>query len=306
MTLGTATQKYLVPWTRLDWPLDWTFQFQRPGLLRAELGFGDGEYLEKAALAEPEINWVGIEVSWFSVRRILRRIEERGIENVRVIQADAAVALERLFPGGSLDALVINHADPWPKKRHHGRRLVQDRFLAVAAGRLRPGGRVTLATDHAEYAEWIARALAGAPALQSAFPTDRVAEIPGRPSTKYERKGRKAGAVIHIFVWEKTGEESRWLPREERILPMPNVLLEGVLQFERLFENWGGRQEREVQAGIEMQAPTSAPTAGSGWWRPGWMKGGFSRIWPSPCRPETPTGSSSNPPRSGSPALPRE
>jgi tRNA (guanine-N7-)-methyltransferase len=170
-----------------------------------------------------------------------------------VIQADAAVALERLFPAGSLDALVINHADPWPKKRHHGRRLVQDRFLTVAAGRLRAGGRVTLATDHADYAEWIALALAGAKALRSAFPTDRVAEIPGRPSTRYERKGRNAGAVIHIFVWEKTGEESRWLPREERVLPMPNVLLEGISRFEHLFEGWSGRRERELLGGIEIQ-----------------------------------------------------
>ena len=253
MTLGSAARGYLVPWTRFDWPLDWDVQFGRPGLLRAELCFGDGEFLEQSALAEPGANWVGIEVSWFSTRRILRRLEERGIENVRVIQADAAIALERLFPAGSLDALVINHADPWPKKRHHSRRLVQERFLAVAAGRLRSGGCITVATDHADYAEWIARALARTKALESAFPTDRVPEIAGRPSTRYERRGRDAGSVIHIFVWEKTGEESRWLPREERIIPMPNVLLEGTSQFERLFEGWSGRRERELRSGIEIQ-----------------------------------------------------
>ena len=219
----------IVPWAALDWPLDWSACFGRQAPLCAELGFGDGEYLEHQAAAAPVENWVGIERSWTSVRRMLRRLDRSGLDNVRLVQGDAAWLLEHLFPDASLSEIVVNHSDPWPKTRHHVRRLVQERFLSVVASRLMTGGRLTVVTDHAEYADWIASALSKTPELQSAFPTERVHALPDRRPTRYERKGLAAGSAIHYFVWEKILDACPWPARVMRYEPMPNVVLEGRL-----------------------------------------------------------------------------
>jgi len=219
----------LVPWTRMDWPLDWAACFGRPAPLYVELGFGDGEYLERRAAAEPSQNWVGVEVSWFSTRRMLRRLERTHLTNVRLVQMDAGFALRMLFPDASLREVVVNHSDPWPKKRHHDRRLIEPRFLSVLASRLCMNGRAVIVTDHSEYADWIGKALSRTPELASVFPTDRVHELPGRLPTRYERKGRAAGAAIHYFVWEKVQNTTPAPARVMRLENMPNVLLEGSL-----------------------------------------------------------------------------
>ncbi len=229
MTSSPKNLQALVPWTALDWPLDWTACFGRSAPLHVELGFGDGEYLECRAAAEPSENWVGVEVSWFSMRRMLRRLERTRLTNVRLVQVDAAFALRRLFPDASLSEVAVNHSDPWPKKRHHQRRLVEPRFLSVLASRLRMKGRATIVTDHAEYADWIARALSDTPELASVFPTERVHKLAGRSPTRYERKARKAGSIIHYFVWEKIVDACPSPARIMRREDMPNVLLEGSL-----------------------------------------------------------------------------
>jgi tRNA (guanine-N7-)-methyltransferase len=235
----------VVPWQHLDWPLDWTACFGREAPLHAELGFGDGEFLEHRAAAAPLENWIGVEVSWSSVRRMLRRLERRRVTNVRLVQGDAAWILERLFPTASLDEIVVNHSDPWPKKRHLERRLVQPRFLSVVASRLRMGGRATLVTDHADYADWIARGLTGTPGLSSVFSTERVHALPDRPPTRYERKGRAAGSRIHYFVWEKVEDACPMPAREMRCEVMPNVLLEGTVSWGTLFQGAFGRPDAD-------------------------------------------------------------
>jgi len=213
----------------MDWPLDWTAYFGRSAPLHLELGFGDGEYLERRAAAAPSENWVGVEVSWFSMRRMLRRLDRTRLANVRLVQVDAAFALRRLFPDASLSEVTVNHSDPWPKKRHHERRLVEPRFLSVLASRLRMHGRATIVTDHPDYADWIARALSNIPELASVFPTERVHELAGRSPTRYERKARKAGSPIHYFIWEKIVDACPSPARVMRIEDMPNVVLEGSL-----------------------------------------------------------------------------
>jgi tRNA (guanine-N7-)-methyltransferase len=229
MTHAPKHLEPLVPWTRLDWPLDWNACFGRTAPLHVELGFGDGEYLEQRATAVPSENWVGVEVSWFSMRRMLRRLERSKLANVRLLQGDAAFALRMLFPDASLHDVTINHSDPWPKTRHHERRLIEPRFLSVVASRLSTKGRATIVTDHAEYADWIAKGLASTPELTSVFPEDRVHELPGRRPTRYERRGRAAGSVIHYFVWEKVDDACPSPVRIMRFEDMPNVLLEGAL-----------------------------------------------------------------------------
>ena len=229
MTHGPKNLEPLVPWPRLDWPLDWAQTFGRTAPLCVELGFGDGEYLEHRAAAAPSENWVGVEVSWFSMRRMLRRLERNKLTNVRLVQGDAAFALRTLFPDASLREVTVNHSDPWPKKRHHERRLIEPRFLSVLASRLSSQGRATIVTDHTEYADWIAKALAQTAELKSVFPTERVHELPGRRPTRYERKGRAAGSIIHYFVWEKIDDACPSPARIMRLEDMPNVLLEGSL-----------------------------------------------------------------------------
>ena len=243
MTSSPKNLQAIVPWAGMDWPLDWNRCFGRTAPLHVELGFGDGEYLEARAAAEPSQNWVGVEVSWFSMRRMLRRLERSQLTNVRLVQVDAAFALRRLFPDASLCEVAVNHSDPWPKKRHHVRRLVEPRFLSELASRLRMNGRATIVTDHAEYADWIGHALSNVPELASVFPTERVHELTGRSPTRYERKARRAGSIIHYFIWEKIVDTCPSPARVMRIEDMPNVVLEGSLT-ESTLSSESGLSER--------------------------------------------------------------
>ena len=227
--LSSSVERFLVPWTRLDWPIDWPRIFGRRAPLGLEVGFGNGEFLERLASQEPGLDWVGIEISWASVQRVVKRAEASGLGNLRAVQGNGAFLLEELFPPGSLERVFINHPDPWPKKRHYGRRLVQPAFLDLLARRLVPGGEVTIVTDHADYAEWIAGVLEGQSALAPALGATRVAELPGRARTKYERKGVAAGSPIHYFVWRREGYGGPEPAHMEKPDTMPNVMFEGLL-----------------------------------------------------------------------------
>ena len=132
---------------------------------------------------------------------------------------------------------------------------MQPQFLSVLASRLRTGGRATLVTDHADYADLIARGLTGTPVLASAFATERVDTIPDRPPTRYERKGRAAGSRIHYFVWEKVEDACPVPAREMRCEIMPNVLLEGTVSWGTLFQGVFGRPGSDWvnRAGLRIQ-----------------------------------------------------
>jgi tRNA (guanine-N7-)-methyltransferase len=231
LPLSRAVSGYLLPWTGLDWPVAWEGIFGRSAPLGVELGFGGGEFLEREARDSPGIDWIGVERSWPSLRRLLRRVASAGVPNVRVVDGDAAVVLERLFAPGSIDRVIANHSDPWPKKSHHRRRLIQPRMIRILAERLRPGGRATIVTDHAEYAEWIAEVLAGESRLRSIHPTPWVDAIPGRSPTRYEHKALAAGVPVRYFVWERVEGEIP-PPRIERMDAMPNVELQGPVDLD--------------------------------------------------------------------------
>ena len=242
-------ESHLVHWPRLPWPADWDAVFGRAAPLALELGFGNGEFLEGLVRERPEVNWVGAELSWASARRLLGRLERLAAPNARVLVGDGVFLLEHLFPRGSLDEIYVNHPDPWPKKRHHGRRVVQPGFLDLAARRLRPGGRLTVVTDHADYADWIAGVLEGQAALEPAHGATRVPELPGRAATKYERKGREAGSRIHYFVWRKTTAGGPEPPHVETLNTMPNVMLEGTVSGTDLLPGFEPRTWAEERAG---------------------------------------------------------
>jgi len=229
LTQIEAITRFLVPWRSLDWPLDWSAQFGRAGRLLLEIGFGNGEFLAETARRRPEVNLVGVEISWDSVHRLIKRLQRRGLENARVIEGDGSLALEKLFPPGSLDEVYLNHPDPWNKARHFKRVIVQPEFVELLTSRLSPGGQLTIVTDHRKYADWIAGVLAGAEGLESCYPSPFVNSLPDRAPTKYERKFLETGQPIHYFVWRKPTDAPRHAHEHElteRVGEMPNVLFQ--------------------------------------------------------------------------------
>ena len=171
--------------------LDHAFGRRAPRTL--EIGFGMGDALLELAQGHPERDFIGVEVYPPGIGRFLLRVEQAGLGNVRVVCADAVEVLGRHLPPGSLDELLVLFPDPWPKKRHHKRRLVNAAFLALAARALAPGGRLHIATDWADYAQAIAELLAG----NADFTAE--ADTAARPPTKYERRGERLGHAIVDF-----------------------------------------------------------------------------------------------------------
>jgi len=173
-------------------PLDFVALFGRRARVVLEIGSGMGETTVRIALDNPENDYLAVEVHAPGVGSLLRRVEEEGLTNVRVVQHDAVEVLRDMLPPGSLAAIHVFFPDPWPKKRHHKRRLVQPAFAALAASRLIPGGRLHVATDWQEYAERILEVLAATPGLRNTA-EGFAPRPPWRPETKFERRGRRLG-----------------------------------------------------------------------------------------------------------------
>jgi len=249
--LSLALHRYLVPWEVLDWPVDWPSVFARRAPLVLEAGFGNGDFLTDLARRDPATDHVGIEISWGSVQRLVRRASGANLGNVRVLQGDAAFLVEKVFAPGSLSGMYVNFSDPWRKARHHRRRLVRPDFVAVLAGRLAPGAPVTIATDHAEYADWIAEVLEGQTALEPALGATRVREFPGRRPTRYEAKALAVGTPISYFVWRRAAGLEAPPPVTERVEPMPNVNLRGPFPSGDAFDP-ADRVYTETHRGVEV------------------------------------------------------
>ncbi len=173
--------------------------FEREAELVVEIGFGNGQALAWMAANEPERNFVGIEVHEPGVGRLLRSLEAEGLDNVRVAMRDAVEVLTEQAVPGSIDQVRIYFPDPWPKKRHHKRRLIQPSFLRLLAERLKPGGLLHLATDWAPYAEWMIEALNEVDAFEN-LGTPWVERPQWRPQTHFERRGQRRGHEIYDML----------------------------------------------------------------------------------------------------------
>jgi len=180
--------------------LDAVFGRRAPRVL--EIGFGMGDTTAAIAAAHPEIDYLAVEVHSPGVGSLLRKLDEMGLTNVRIVQHDAVEVVEHMLAPDSLAGVHVYFPDPWPKKRHHKRRLLQPEFVALLTTRLAPGGYLHVATDWVEYADAVLETLAATPGL-----TNTAAGFAPRPEhrplTKFEQRGLKLGHEVRDIVFRR-------------------------------------------------------------------------------------------------------
>lgn len=185
--------------------LDFTAVFGREAPIVLEIGFGNGLSLADMAETYQDLNFFGVEVHRPGVGSLLVQVKQRALQNVRVSQDDAVQVLEQQVPDASLYRVQIFFPDPWHKKRHHKRRLIQPDFVAALVKKLAPGGRIHVATDWENYAEHILEVLSQNTALRNTS-SDSSGYAPKpdyRPDTKYEKRGIRLGHGVWDLVFEK-------------------------------------------------------------------------------------------------------
>jgi tRNA (guanine-N7-)-methyltransferase len=214
--MTSAQQRALsVHWERLGLDpepgrvLDFASVFGRQAPLTLEVGFGNGESLAEQAATQPERDFLGIEVHRPGVGHLLQVATQQGIENLRVITADAVTILKENIPAAGLDRVQIFFPDPWPKKRHHKRRLIQPAFLHLLARAVRLGGSLHLATDWEEYAEHMQAVAASLfPVWTPDGPQPLEVRPDYRPATRFERRGNRLGHETRDLLYLRGGNPS--------------------------------------------------------------------------------------------------
>ncbi|MFS8608621.1 MAG: tRNA (guanosine(46)-N7)-methyltransferase TrmB [Gammaproteobacteria bacterium] len=199
--LETLLPRYGLPYEQRRLDLDAVFGRSAPRVL--DIGFGDGEALVTTAARYPEIDYLGVEIHEPGVGHLLLLLERAGLENVRVIVHDVVEVIEAMLPDASFDAINLFFPDPWPKKRHHKRRLVQPPFIAQCERIMKPGALLHVATDWAPYAEHTREVLAQSalqPVAAQTLAGDPLAE---RPPTKFERRGERLGHVAADLYYRR-------------------------------------------------------------------------------------------------------
>lgn len=183
--------------------LDTGAWFGRDAPLVLEIGCGTGTSTLAMAQSEPDVDVIAVEVYRRGLAQLLSAIEREHVANIRLIRGDAVAVLEQLIRPGSLSGVRVFFPDPWPKARHHKRRLLQPDTVSLIAERLRPGGVLHAATDHAGYAEQIAEVGDAELRLSRLNPLAEVAVSVVRPTTKYENKAHDAGSAVTELLWER-------------------------------------------------------------------------------------------------------
>lgn len=190
--------RYALP----EGPFDFAALFGRDAKRTLEIGFGDGHNLAELARRHPEQDFLGCEVHRPGVGRLLLAVEADRLTNLRVYPDDALPLLKERIPAASLDAILIYFPDPWPKKRHHKRRLVQADTAELFASKLKQGGTLQLATDWEDYARHALEVLNTCPAFRNRDPDGGSVPRPTeRPETKFERRGLRLGHRVSELVF---------------------------------------------------------------------------------------------------------
>jgi tRNA (guanine-N7-)-methyltransferase len=186
-------------------PLQLATVFGNDHPITLEIGFGNGDSLAAMAAAAPDRNFIGIEVHRPGVGHLLMRIEELGLHNLRVMRKDAVAVLKHALPASSLDRVQLFFPDPWHKKRHHKRRILQPDFVALLARVLRPGGHFHAATDWQDYAEHMLAVLSAADTLfeNTAGPGNYTPRPADRPLTKFEQRGQRLGHGVWDLLFRR-------------------------------------------------------------------------------------------------------
>jgi tRNA (guanine-N7-)-methyltransferase len=198
--LETLGPRFVLPFTPS--PIDPQAIFGRPAPLVLEIGFGMGAATAEIAAARPDTDFLGVEVHTPGVGALLKRIGEMELTNLRIVQHDAVQVVEQMIAPASLAGVHVFFPDPWHKKKHHKRRLVQPPFIALLASRLAPGGYLHCATDWQPYAEQMLEVLSAEPTLANT--AEGYAPRPDyRPLTKFEARGLKLGHGVWDLVFSK-------------------------------------------------------------------------------------------------------
>ncbi|MSR63112.1 MAG: tRNA (guanosine(46)-N7)-methyltransferase TrmB [Planctomycetes bacterium] len=265
--LSVSLQEYVVDWKLLPWPIPWSEVFGRRAPLVLEIGFGNGTFLTEQGARRPERDHVGIELSWTAATHLFRRLQAAELTNVRALLGNAEELVRHNFVPGQLDEVFVNHPCPWPKSRHVERRLLARSFLALLAERMRPGAKLTVVTDHADYARWLGDELAEQSALVSCHATTEVASLPERTPTKYQLKAMVQGIPIHYFEWRKAdGAAEIPVPTERAAeISMPTMTLAGAVEPAELFQGFAPQlfreRYREVEVVVKLIAVYQRPDA---------------------------------------------
>lgn len=198
--LAEIGPQFMLPYRPAVLDLDAVFGRAAPRIL--EIGFGMGEGLAEIAASHPENDYLGVEVHTPGVGALLKQLGERGLTNVRVIQHDAVEVLSLMLGPASLAGVHIFFPDPWHKKRHHKRRLIQPPLVSLLASRLQPGGYIHLATDWQDYAEQMLVVLGAEPLLANTA-ADYAPRPETRPLTKFEQRGLRLGHGVWDLVFRR-------------------------------------------------------------------------------------------------------
>ena len=187
-----------------DSALDFQVLFSNDNPVIMEIGFGNGDATWQMAQAHPAENYLGVEVHQPGVGHLLLKIEQHGIANIRIANDDAVEFLQGQVSEASLAGVRIYFPDPWPKKRHHKRRIIQPPFVELLASRMYPGAILHLATDWEPYAEYMLEVMRSANGFVNLSPAGNFCDKPDwRPETKYERRGERLGHHVRDMLFKR-------------------------------------------------------------------------------------------------------
>lgn len=212
---------YGIPWQPgkvLNPPI--LFGNRHPVML--EIGFGNGEGLAEMAAQNPDTNWLGVEVHRPGVGRLLLEIERRGLANIRIIRHDAVELLGSGFAPASLAGVLLFFPDPWPKARHHKRRILTNELIAQLARVIVDGGVFHAATDWAPYAKQMLALLSASDAFVNRAGPDRFAPRPAnRPLTRFERRGERLGHTVYDLIFDRLNRDFELSLRTNNLAASP-------------------------------------------------------------------------------------